>query len=48
MPFISRQAQYERNPLIASTLALDMDSYQFVQSSYPKEKQQILGKLENC
>ena len=34
--------------LNASTLALGMDSYKFVQSSYPKEKQHILGKLENC
>jgi hypothetical protein len=46
-PFISGQAQQERNPFNASTRALDVDRYQFVQSSYPKETQQIHGKLED-
>jgi hypothetical protein len=48
MPFISGQAQYERNPFSASTRALDVESYQFVQSLYPNETQQFHGKLDYC
>jgi hypothetical protein len=43
MPSISRQAQYERDPLNTSILALGMGKYQFVQSSY----QHIHGKSKD-